>query len=97
MFRIQEQLATLHRRLEEYDKNREQAETKYRQVEDQLDARNRHYSNISSQHSKAQADGEPDFPFGGLALVLMQDYIPLSRVATCTLRDYDRDFNLNPL
>lgn len=75
MFRIQEQLARVHTRLEEQHQNRAQAETEYRQAQDQLEAGNSHFSNISSQHSKAKADGESDFPFGGLALVLIQDYI----------------------
>ncbi|XP_035036633.2 coiled-coil domain-containing protein 40 [Hippoglossus stenolepis] len=56
IFRIQEQLARLHTRLEEHHQNREQAETEYRQAQDQLEAGNRHFSNISNQHSKAKAD-----------------------------------------
>ncbi|XP_060941517.1 coiled-coil domain-containing protein 40 [Limanda limanda] len=56
IFRIQEQLARLHTRLEEHHQNREKAETEYRQAQDQLEAGNRHFTNISSQHSKAKAD-----------------------------------------
>ncbi|XP_060941531.1 coiled-coil domain-containing protein 40-like [Limanda limanda] len=56
IFRIQEQLARLHTRLEEHHQNRAQAETEYRQAQDHLEAGNRYFSNISSQHSKAKAD-----------------------------------------
>ncbi|XP_069386026.1 coiled-coil domain-containing protein 40-like isoform X2 [Paralichthys olivaceus] len=56
MFRIQEQLARLHTRLEEQHQNKAQAETEYRQAQDQLEAGNSRFSNISSQHSKAKAD-----------------------------------------
>ncbi|CAB1433869.1 unnamed protein product [Pleuronectes platessa] len=56
IFRIQEQLARLHTRLEEHHQNREKAENEYQQAQDQLEAGNRYFSNISSQHSRAKAD-----------------------------------------
>lgn len=75
MFRIQEQLARLQTRLEDRHHTKAQAEARHRQAQDQLEAMKSQYSIITSQDSKAKANGETDLPFGSLALVLIQDYI----------------------
>lgn len=75
MFRIQEQLARLQTRLEDRHNTKAQAEAKHWQAQDQLEATKSQCSSITSQDRKAKANGETDLPFGGLALVLIQDYI----------------------
>lgn len=75
MFRIQEQLARLQTRLEDRHHTKTQAEAKHQQAQDQLAAMRNKWSSITSQNSKAKANGETDLPFGGLALVLIRDYI----------------------
>lgn len=67
MFRIQEQLARLHTRLEDRHQTKEQAEAKNRQAQDHLEAMRSHYSSTTSQASNVKANGETDWPFGGLA------------------------------
>ncbi len=75
MFRIQEQLARLQTRLEDRHHTKAQAEAKHQQAQDQLEAMKNQCSSITHQDSKAKANGETDLPFGGLAFILIQDYV----------------------
>lgn len=75
MFRIQELLARLQTRLDDRHQTKAQAETKHQQAQEQLEAVKRQHSSVTSQDGKAKANGETDMPFGGLALVLIQEYI----------------------
>ncbi|XP_018534051.1 coiled-coil domain-containing protein 40 isoform X1 [Lates calcarifer] len=56
MFRLQEQLARLHARLEDRHQIKAQAEAKHRQAQDQLEATKSQYSSTASQASKAKAN-----------------------------------------
>lgn len=58
MFRIQERLARLQTRLEDRNHTKAQAEAKHLQAQDQLEAMKSQYSSITSQDSKAKANGE---------------------------------------
>lgn len=65
MFRVQEQLARLHTRLEDRNHTKAQAEAKHRQAQIQLEAMKTQYSSIINQDSKAKASGKTDLPFDG--------------------------------
>lgn len=65
IFKIQEQLARLKTKMEDRHHTKAQAEAKHRQTQDQLEAIKSQHSSITSQESKAKANGETDLPFGG--------------------------------
>ncbi|KAM9769325.1 coiled-coil domain-containing protein 40 [Menidia menidia] len=56
MFRIQEQLARVQKRLEDLHQTKAEAETKRQQAQDHLEDVKSRYSSISSQNSQAQAE-----------------------------------------
>ncbi|KAM4585269.1 coiled-coil domain-containing protein 40 [Odontesthes bonariensis] len=56
MFRVQEHLATVQKRLEDIHQTKADAEAKRQQAHDQLEVVKSRYSNISSQNSQAQAE-----------------------------------------
>ncbi|KAF3687186.1 Coiled-coil domain-containing protein 40 [Channa argus] len=55
VFRLQEQMARVHTRLEDHHQTKAQAEAKRHQAQDQLDEMKSQYSHLSSQNTKAKA------------------------------------------
>lgn len=64
MFRTQEHLARLYTRLEDYHQTKAQVEVKHRQAQDDLETMKNQFSNITSQDSKAKANGKTVLRFG---------------------------------